>query len=92
MINGIEYQPALMALIKAGYVGLPQLINYAINEKKGRGIATVKLKNSDEPIQIYYNKNEDIWAEKKPDYYDKIKHAKVSIHPSIIAKHYQSAI
>lgn len=90
MINGIEHQPALMALIKAGYVGLPQLINYVIDEKNGRGVATVQLKSLDKPFELYYNKDTDEWTEKKPSYYNEVEHA--GVHPNIINKHYQSAI
>jgi hypothetical protein len=78
-----EKQPILMALIKTGYIGAPCLKGFRVNEKKEEGMAVIQLERDEKPHSIYWDKDKDMWVEKKPAYY---------IHPSIIERHYKSAI
>lgn len=78
-----ENQPILTALIKAGYLGAPCLKGFTINEKKEKGVASIQLKHEEKPHNIYWDKDNDTWVEKKPLYY---------INPNVVARHYQSAI
>jgi hypothetical protein len=70
MINKIERQPILKALIEQGYVGAPVLQNFVVDEKGKSGIALIKSAHSEVPHNIYWNRDKNLWTETKPNYYN----------------------
>ena len=78
-----DNQPILLSLVKAGYIGAPCLQSVVIDEKNKKGVALIKLKHEEKPHNIYWDKDQDEWVEKKPAYYT---------NPALKEKYYASAI